>query len=128
MARRVTAAVLVLGLLGLGVWVSVKKTAPSELHVYVLGAERLMRGEAMYRVGEPKPFTYPPFFALVFVPFAALPEPWHKSVFFLANAAMLVVVLWRIEAMVRPPPGRRVLFWSMVAVVAGWHVNTVFEK
>jgi hypothetical protein len=131
MVRRALLGIGVVALLVVGAVVSVKKSAPSELRVYVVGAERMMAGEPVYRVGEPKPFTYPPFFALPFVPFTWLPEPLHKPVFFLANALMVAVVLRRLALRARPPGEtwpRRGVFWAGVAAVSVWHVNTVFEK
>jgi len=134
--RSLAAFALVLALAA-GLVVSVRKATPSELRVYTLAAERMMGGEPVYRVGELKPFTYPPFFALPFVPLALLPEPLHKGLFFLLNAGMLGVILAVLARRVRPlaaPPAARSdgprlgHFWLAVGLVAGWHVNTVFEK
>ncbi|MGK0201349.1 MAG: hypothetical protein ACI9S9_000407, partial [Planctomycetota bacterium] len=51
-----------------------------ELNVYVTGGQRMAAGEEIYRRGfDAKPFTYPPFAAVPFVPFAKLPASWHAS-------------------------------------------------
>ena len=54
-----------------------------ELPVYVTGGERMSLGEAIYQPAtDKKPFSYPPFSALVFVPFAAIPAQWQPAVWF----------------------------------------------
>ena len=58
----------------------------------------MMRGEAVYRVGEPKPFTYPPFSALPFVVFAAIPEGLHRAVWYFMNVGMLAIIVRRLSA------------------------------
>jgi hypothetical protein len=58
---------------------------PAELDVYVTAAERMMRGEAIYRPTDRKAFTYPPFFAVPFVPLAACPEVWRRPVWIFCN-------------------------------------------
>ena len=108
-----------------------------ELAVYVLGAERMLAGEEVYRPSDKKPFTYPPFVALPFVPLVPLAEPWRRTVFYLLNVGALGCILWLVhrarELQVRPHGGgaspRRVMtFWILVALLSGRHVAAVFEN
>ena len=112
-----------------------KKT--SELPVYTLAGERLLAGEEIYRPDEPKPFTYPPFFALPFVPFAWLSkvelEALHRGVWFVINVASLIAVLVLLARALRPslramrgPPA-----WVLIVTIAALsvrHVTSVFEN
>jgi len=111
-----------------------KKT--SERPVYTLAAQRLWDGEEIYRPDEPKPFTYPPFFALPFVPLAVLPQVLHRPIWYLANLAALFFVLrwlWRLlprkersaEGSRGPPTW---VFAVALALLAGRHVAAVFEN
>lgn len=95
---------------------------PGELPVYLLGAERMARGEEIYRI-EPKPFTYPPFFALPFVPLTWLPTAVIEPVWFFVNLVLLGGVLalvirqiWPLLA-VRSPAERR-WFLAIVGVLS----------
>lgn len=67
-----------------------------ELNVYVTGGQRMAAGEEIHRRGfEGKPFTYPPFAAVPFVPFAKLPASWHAPAWFIINFLILVgMIRW----------------------------------
>jgi glycosyl transferase family 87 len=106
---------------------------PSELSVYVTAAERMWANERIHRPEDEKPFTYPPFFAVPFLPFAVLPkEPWfQRTVWYAANLAVLWWLLRFIERRIRLEPGgadRAALFWVALLVLAGRHVSSVFEN
>ena len=103
----------------------------SELPVYVLGAERVLRGEAIYRADDAKPFTYPPFFALPFVPLAHLPATWQRPAWYVLNLGLLALVLhlariWGQE--VTTTPQRKAIYWLLLAALAGRHLSAVFEN
>ncbi|MHC4548178.1 MAG: glycosyltransferase family 87 protein [Planctomycetota bacterium] len=102
----------------------------SELAVYVLAAERMVRGEAVYRP-EPSPFTYPPFFALPFVPLAPLAAPAQRVAWYLINLAALVAIVSVLRRLLAPMLGaspRRFVFWLLVLLLAVWHLAPVFEN
>ncbi len=42
------------------------------LHIYITAAERIVRGEEIYRPDDAEAFTYPPFFVLPAVPLLPL--------------------------------------------------------
>ncbi|MGK0520101.1 MAG: hypothetical protein ACJAUC_002806, partial [Planctomycetota bacterium] len=99
-----------------------------ELNVYVTGGQRMAAGEEIYRRGsDGKPFTYPPFAAVPFVPFAKLPATWHASAWFIVNFLILVgMIRWlhryaRGDETGRSPP-KLWLFWVLTGVFCGRHV------
>lgn len=108
--------------------------ADRELPVYVTGGERMAAGEPIYRRGtEGKPFTYPPFAAVPFVPFAAIPPDWQPAAWFTINYAILLLLLrwldrWATAAGPGRGPARRWWFWVPTAVVGGRHVLSVFTN
>jgi hypothetical protein len=69
-----------------------------ELPVYLQGAERLVAGEAIYRHTDQPAFSYPPFFALLFVPLVWLPAAWAEwswNALNLSLAAICLRLLWQ---------------------------------
>jgi hypothetical protein len=72
-----------------------------ELHIYMQAAERITRGEQIYRPDDAhaQAFTYPPFFALATVPLVPLPPMARASVWCIGNlvlAGIVVIVLARL--------------------------------
>ncbi|MCB9880595.1 MAG: DUF2029 domain-containing protein [Planctomycetes bacterium] len=140
MARRrkrlwLIALVAIVGIV-IGLEGSLRKDT-SELPIYTRAAARMLAGEPIYRPNEDKPFTYPPFFALPFVPLSRLHEQLARAIWFLANVAMLGLVLLLLARTVRPTlrATRRLgrgpplwLFWTTVLVLAGRHVAAVFSN
>lgn len=137
--RRWLVAVAVL-LVGVGLVVFVRKgtTKGSELPVYTTGAERMLSGEEIYRPSDEKPFTYPPFFAVPFLPLVGVPaEPprpaWFFVAWYLANVGALawIVAIVR-RRLVGPAPGERAppeaWFWILTGLLAVRHVTAVFEN
>lgn len=127
---------LILGLVIVG-FVQTLKKGTSELPVYTRAASRMLDGEAIYRPGEEKPFTYPPFFALPFVPLARLPEGLARALWYLTNVAFLFGILLILSRVMRPqlraarrqgrgPPAW--VFWLVVGVLAARHVAAVFSN
>lgn len=118
--------------------------APDELPVYTKAAERMVSGQEIYRPDEPKPFTYPPFFALPFIPLTWLPMSLDKGIFFLLNMGMLLAILVLLRRILAPwldsdPPGpadeglvrrhrKEILFWFLCFLLAARHVGAVFEN
>ncbi|MEZ5987736.1 MAG: glycosyltransferase family 87 protein [Planctomycetota bacterium] len=105
----------------------------SELPVYTLAGDRMAQGQEIYRPDEPKPFTYPPFFALPFVPFRWLPEAVHRGVFVVVNVAALALVfrlLWRLLAPIVGARDRRaqVAYWVLVLLLSSRHLTSVLEN
>lgn len=130
---------LVLGLLllvGLVIGlVNTHKKEVSELVVYVLGAERMSEGAEIYRADDAKPFTYPPSFAMPFMPFLAVPEKAQRTVWFFVNVAAFagVVALLRdllMRFLRERGDAERATRWLWIAtfVLAGRHVAAVFEN
>jgi len=128
---------LLLAVLVGGAWVfgyRADKKEDRELPVYVVGGERMAAGAEIYRRGEDaKPFTYPPFAALPFVPFAVVPHEWQPAVWFAVNfAIVLLLVRWlhgyaRQDVPGRAPP-RLWAFWLLTGVLGGRHVFSVLSN
>ncbi len=110
------------------------KTNDRELPVYVTGGERMVAGEEIYRASaDSKPFTYPPFAALPFVPFTLLPEEWQAPVWFGVNFLLLLAIVRWLHSWGRrdaPPDGppRIAWFWVVTAVLGVHHVLSVFSN
>jgi len=105
-----------------------------ELPVYTVGAERMAAGAEIYRRGaDDKPFTYPPFAAVPFVPFAKLPLGWQPYAWFTVNLAIvLALARWlhgyaRGERAGQAAP-RLLWFWAITGIVGGRHVASVFSN
>lgn len=105
-----------------------------ELPVYVRGGERMAGGEEIYRRGtDDKPFTYPPFSAVPFVPFAKLPADWRPAAWFVVNFHVLLGILallhrWSRRAAAERGPPRPALFWLLTLLLGGHHVASVFSN
>lgn len=103
----------------------------SELPVYVTAADRLLADQRMHVPQDDKPFTYPPFFAVPFVPFTWLPgEALQRTVWYLLN----VLAVWWIVRVLRRrlgplvPPGASGWFWGLTAALSLRHVSAVLEN
>ncbi|MDQ5857103.1 MAG: DUF2029 domain-containing protein [Acidobacteriota bacterium] len=105
---------------------------PSELKVYVTAAERMAADERIHRPEDDKPFTYPPFFAIPFLPFAILPkEPWfQRTIWYVANLGVLWWLIRFVERRIRleATDERPALFWVLALVLTGRHLSSVFEN
>lgn len=115
--------------------IQANKKKGSELKVYMTGAARMMKGESLYRISDTHTFSYPPFFALAFVPLAALPEVFHRTVWFLINAGLLVWIFVLLNRLLQPAFGKsetrgppRWVFWLVVIAIAGRHLSAVFQN
>jgi hypothetical protein len=118
-----------------GLIASLLLTKESELPVYVLAAERIVRGEPIYQ-DEARAFTYPPLFALPCVPLVWLPEAARRPVWYSINFAALLVIglllrrrlqsVWAEGTIGRGPAPW--VFWGLVVVMVGRHIVTVLER
>lgn len=127
---RLVLFVLVVGA-AIGGWFSFQAKTTSELPVYVEGAARMERGEPIYRKTDPKPFTYPPFFAVPFLPLVDRAERSQRLVWYCTNLAALCVTLWLAIRGVRDKnatAGARTFVWGGVVLLAGRHLSSVFEN
>ncbi|MFO1053217.1 MAG: glycosyltransferase family 87 protein [Planctomycetota bacterium] len=128
-ARGVLLTILALAAVVAGAIAAWKKDS-SELPVYVTGAEHMLHGGEVYEPLAAKPFTYPPFFALPFLPFTRLDAGAQRVIWFLCNVAMLgasLVLLHRViarGAALRAGP----LFWALVVAFSIRHLLAVFEN
>lgn len=110
------------------------KAGNCELPVYVLGSERMLAGEEIYRPRvDDKPFTYPPFAALVMHPLRAVPSPWQLAAWFGLNfVVLLLLVRWlhrwgaRVDSGLGPP--RLKFYWLLIALLGMHHVLSVFTN
>jgi hypothetical protein len=132
---RIAALVALVALLVAGGF-SFQRKKTSELGVYLLGAERMVAGEEIYRLTEPKPFTYPPFFALAFVPMTVFPEPLQRPVWYIVQLLLLGAVLWIAVTFLRDLSpdfadlDRRRRIWAVVIafLICGRFVLAVFSN
>ena len=135
MSPRLALWCLLLAVVGFGVVPFLKKE-PSELPVYILGADRMLEGAEIYRPSDPKPFAYPPFFGLVFAPFADASRDVARVAWYFLNIAILawLVVLVRrwyrlaLKPTARATRGVGVLFGVLVAAMSFRHVLAVFSN
>ncbi len=105
------------------------------LRVYLLAAERLLEGQAIYRSGG-ESFTYPPFFALFFVPFEAIPEALNRPVWYFLSVVMLgaslglvhrsVAPMWRVSPI--NASGRDWVFGVGLVVLSARHLMAPIEN
>ncbi|HMF11123.1 MAG TPA: glycosyltransferase family 87 protein, partial [Gemmataceae bacterium] len=117
---------------GLIVFVSMPQR---ELPLYVLAGQRMSQGETIYRTDE-RAFTYPPLFALPFVPFTYLPEAAQRVVWYAINFAAMAIIVLRLKRRLVPIlpatprgwTGSPWLFWALVVLIAGRHVSAVLEN
>jgi alpha-1,2-mannosyltransferase len=94
-----------------------------DLNVYRDAGQRLLDGHSLYTT-DPKilPFTYPPFAAVVSVVFAVLPKKVAGFGWFLANIAMLLVIV-RIAfrpALDRMPRSAVITSWLVLTATMFW--------
>ena len=95
---------IVLALIGCGFlcW-QIFRHRPADLTVYLAGAQALLDGKPVYEsVAIPSgtlilPFTYPPFAAVVMIPFALLPFPATLLIWALLSLASLVRSILTLE-------------------------------
>ncbi len=86
-------AAAVLGVAAISVAMS-RARKPAELAVYTTAADRMVRGEEIYRPTDRKAFTYPPFFAVPFVPLNLLPESSQPAAWWAINLSLLGLSAW----------------------------------
>jgi len=114
--------------------VSLSKRSPGELPVYLRAASNLQHHETLYRRADPKPFTYPPFFAVPMMPWLLIPESGHRVTWALANAVVLAVGLWVIVRRVWPFLGAtgktwpQWVFWTWLTLMSLTHVLSPIEN
>jgi hypothetical protein len=112
--------------------IPILRKSTSELPVYTTAAERLWNSEEIYRLDDAKPFTYPPFFAMPFLPLVTLSAQGQRAVWYFINLFVILAVIRQLSRWVRPhinatgPPVW--LFWIFVALLAGRHVQASFEN
>jgi hypothetical protein len=82
--------------------------ALTDFHVYHEALGRAARGEAVYDLGSPMPFLYPPFFLIVLWPMGWLSEPTAMRVWLYLQNLFLVVSLVSLAGVFRPRN------WSLV--------------
>jgi hypothetical protein len=115
-------------------------TATGDHPVYTTAALNMLKGGPVYlKGGDPRattaPFTYPPFFAVPFIPLALLPEPMQQPVWLLVSLASLAVIVRLIHRCVRPAlvPAAGVkavpvwAFWLVSSLLVGRYVLSGFE-
>jgi hypothetical protein len=134
-ASRVLWLLLIAGLVGGAFYFGQRsKSEDRELPVYVMGGERLAAGEEIYRRGtDGKPFTYPPFAAVPFAPFAAIPKEWQPQAWFAVNYGILLLLLRWLHGYSRAQgqglgSPRLFWFWAFVLLVGGRHVLSVLTN
>ena len=66
---------------------------PSMLPIYMTAAERIVRGEQIYRPDDHEAFTYPPFFVLPALPLAPLSLAARARVWWFINLCLLQVII-----------------------------------
>lgn len=119
----------------------------AELNVYILGAQRMIAGEDIYRL-EGRVFSYPPLFALVFVPFTILAQAWQRGLWYVVNVLVLVVLFRRLNRLLSPflnhaqdsnhaedSAGqglssriKKMLFWGVVVLLSFRHLSAPLEN
>ena len=73
------------------------KSATMDVQIYYDAAVALRHGEDMFAAwgdGHPLTYIYPPFFAVMFMPFTYLPLEWAAAVWTIVNTGLLLGCLW----------------------------------
>ncbi|MFO0912684.1 MAG: glycosyltransferase family 87 protein [Pirellulales bacterium] len=96
---------------------------PGEAPVYEKAAIRLSQGEMIYRPDDPPAFTYPPFFALAYVPLLALPAQLRLFAWNSLNLALLTAILALLTDLAAPwlkhhLEGRSATRWTVAGLIA----------
>ncbi len=93
--RRTVLAALatVLAVAALSVGLSFTRGRLGDLRCYTLAARRMLDGEEIYRI-ERGPFTYPPFFAVPFLPLCRLPDFACRAVWYFCNVSLTLAAVW----------------------------------
>jgi alpha-1,2-mannosyltransferase len=94
-----------------------------DFQVYRAGGLAVRHGAALYDVtatAEHLPFTYPPFAALVFAPFAAVSLAVSGPVSVVVNLLLLQLVVWRVLREEGTAYGWRIAATAGVALAAMW--------
>lgn len=141
--RLVRVAGFVLAVLVVGGTTFLVSKPHTELGLYLRAAERMVQGEAVHRVDE-RAFSYPPLFALLFVPMTLLPDAVHRPLWAAINVAALVLIFSRLQRRLFPaakrgevnPEGVRLawgeatmlLFWMLVIALAARHLLAPLEN
>lgn len=130
--RRIAASVLVLLGLVLGLIGALEK-GTAELPVYTTGAARMLAGEEVYRPDDSKPFSYPPLFALPFVPLVPFGAATQRGLGYGVNVLLVAASLLLLARAAGPvlagATRRRVVgLWLVVAALAARHVLAVFQN
>ena len=124
-------AVLALLALSLGYFY---KKGEGELPVYTTAIERMVDGSEIYRRDDGKAFTYPPFAAVPFLPFLALPTELRPALWYLAYIGVFFYVFRRLHLLVvdwLPGEGNRKqrrIFWIILMLLVARHLSSVFES
>ena len=106
-----TAALAVVTLLWLR-WSGVRGFIWADLDVYVEGARDILSRMPLYESpADVLPFTYPPFAAVVFIPFQLLGTTGARWVFTLGSVASYLIAVWAFGWRLRLP-------WRQLALVA----------
>ena len=115
--RRVWRGAIALLLVALAVWLFVAKAAPRmpDFEVYWRAGVRAAAAEPLYRPSdEDYQFLYFPAFAIVMIPFGALPVAAAKAVWFTLSAAALATLLPLSTALL---PERRKPVWLLITAL-----------
>lgn len=80
---------------------------PSMLPIYMTAAERIVRGEEIYRPDDHQPFTYPPFFVLPVLPLVRLSPLAQARLWWFINLCLLEAVILITARMVWPTVERK---------------------
>lgn len=75
---------------------------PRDFPVYMKAAERIVRGEQIYRPDDPPAFTYPPFFALPFAIWLPFPPRAQVLLWSLVNCGLLLATIALVARWIGP--------------------------
>jgi Glycosyltransferase family 87 len=119
-AVRVKNIVIFFTLLCIAGWLSFGTHKRSELPVYTTAAMRMLSGEAIYRTQSGPAFSYPPCFALLFIPLAKLSTPMASMLWNTLNLCLLWRVLVVLCQIIQPILSQKTharLAWLCTAVL-----------
>jgi hypothetical protein len=129
-ARRTVAALTIVGLVVIALAFVMTRRHGEWEGVYVDAAAKLIRGDDIYAPGSA--FAYPPFPAVLAIPFTPMGVPWQRLLWYLANIVCLVFIFrwsWIVGGGRSAPANASGITAAILAALCGFYaLNTLAHQ